>query len=108
MVRAVEYVHRSSRKRKRVLFREGSGLITGLVSHVDQFLHGQDIATHAAAVTQAPVGGIGSVKMLVEIVGQVEEPAPEPRRVAATCGVTWLTEAYLLARTSPMLLAASS
>jgi hypothetical protein len=70
-------------------------------------LHGQDFAIYVSAVRKAPVGGIGSVEILIEIVGQVEEPAPGPRRILAACGVTWLTEANLLARTSSMSLAAS-
>ena len=107
MVRAVEYAHRSSHKIKRLLFREESFFLTWLVPYIDRFLHGQVFATHVAAVRQAPVGGIWSVEMVVEIVGQVEEPAPGPRRILAACGIPWLMEAYLLAPSSSMLLVAS-
>ena len=79
MVRAVEYAHRSSRKIKRVLFREESDL-TWLVPYIERFLHGQVFATRVAVVIQAPVGGIWLVEIRAEIFGQVEVPTPRSQR----------------------------
>ena len=90
-----------------MLFREDCVLKTWLVPHADRFLHGQDFSTHVAAVRQAPFGGIWLVEMLVEIVRQVEDPAPRSRGILAECGVSRPTGAYLLAFSSSLLRAVS-
>jgi hypothetical protein len=45
--------------------------------------------------------------MLIEIVRQIKEPAPVPRRIPEARGLARLTGAYLLACTSSVLLATS-
>ena len=102
MVRAVEFAHRSSRKKESRANPRRQCLITWLDAHLDRSLHGQDFAISVAAVRQAPVGGIGSVKLLVEIVGQVKAPAPRSQRISIECGQTRLMKAYSPACSSPL------
>ena len=53
--------------------------------HADRLLHGQDFSTHVAAVRQATVGGIWLVGIVVELFGQVKEPAPRSQRMSTEC-----------------------
>ena len=59
--------------------------------HADRFLYGQDFVIHVSAVRQAHIVGIWFVEVLVEIVGQVEKPAPRSQRISTECGSARLT-----------------